>query len=838
MDDTLQQFYHRGPFPGGTPINGQMFPGGIPGTSPGMGMALQMILQPFISQLFAGSGMMPGQFMPMQNFADFQNQRNFITQNQRARQVAGEADQEMYTRILQRTIPGIDEAGAKRGAGDIAQIGNIMGAINPQFWDRLHPFGSSSQLGGSVHQAGRYMVDPTTGLMGTMSGDVAGTMGRDIYNQLYGKESQGRTMHGIYAGEAGIMLEELQRRGFAGSASGPITSEQRQRLLDSPQTQEQNRAAQVTRTKQTLEKYSGAVNAMKELFGDAGHPNAPIPALMNALDAMTQGNLGNMSPAKLEQTIRTFKNLAGNSPTGIQNGMRIFGATTGMADQLGLDRSFGLQATMGSMAFADAVGNFGNLESGGWRRLNKEALQNLDAQFRMKAAASPDAMRVNAMMRMAAELGAGSDKFKGSELEKYFEAVKGGKTSYEMDLGGGKKEQRSILQTQEQLKRMAQAAGISEEAFADIMSRGVANQEYGSRFGTGDIIRRTQTQTIAKPLLTDVASGVLRRQFEKSGIGQKTMFKASEAVAGALVNMDKELLKDPIKRNQFIVDTIWNSLSPEEQKQIGDKKNLSEMGSRIWASGEERIQRGRYRDANSLSSFLDLFSPKTMEAAEGVYGQRKASAELQGVMGGFGGETPIRRLMQTVYNADEKTDMNQLMGRFFNGQPKEEVVKQLTPALKELARLEKEFDRLGPRDKDKRDALRKQIEQLVKGTGRGDGLAGMGLEAYIRRQGAKVAEDQASKSPEEAKKDEEAKQAQAQAEAPWWQRWLPGGRRADPAQAPGARDEQAAAGGAGGRQRVSEIVIIQGELKVSKDGILTFSNVRGRGTTPVEEGKA
>jgi hypothetical protein len=97
-----------------------------------------------------------------------------------------------------------------------------------------------------------------------------------------------------------------------------------------------------TKVKKSIQSYVGAMAAMRDIFGDAGHPNAPIPALMQALEGMTSGAMGQVDPSKLGQMARQTYYLAKTAGISADTAMVMQQDAAVRGQQLGIESPFAI----------------------------------------------------------------------------------------------------------------------------------------------------------------------------------------------------------------------------------------------------------------------------------------------------------------------------------------------------------------------------------------------------------------------------------------------------------------------------------------------------------------
>jgi hypothetical protein len=59
-----------------------------------------------------------------------------------------------------------------------------------------------------------------------------------------------------------------------------------------------------------LSGYVSSLSAMREVFGENGDPNAPVPKLINALKGLTSGQMQRFDPAQLNTMVRDMQALS------------------------------------------------------------------------------------------------------------------------------------------------------------------------------------------------------------------------------------------------------------------------------------------------------------------------------------------------------------------------------------------------------------------------------------------------------------------------------------------------------------------------------------------------
>lgn len=642
-----------------------------------------------------------------------------------------------------------------RMAEGIAQYMPILSQImGPDLIDRLHGSrGSATVFAQQFHQAMRTSIDPVTGFAG-YEGESAGRVSQNVFENLFGRGADLSAMRGMSAGQAGMAINELQARGMMGrpmgmmglaeqramlpselsddvvsriveelpdikavlAAGGTPTEDMLNRgrqqirgtnallkdpnvdlsmddLKDLPGGEEIIRASDAERIASRLKNLSGAVKAMRDIFGDMGNPNAPMREIINGLEALTQGGLATMSPGELEMMVRRTQTIAGQTGVGVQGLLAMASQNAGLADQLGLDRTFAMRAAQQSALFGSAAGDELRLDMPVWGALSKEQLTLADTQLRMHAAASPLANQMNAIARMS-DTGMASPA-EDTELASIIQAVKSGQSTY--DFGG---ETRDIVMPRQRLiEILNRDAGVTSSEAMAVIKDTTGNQEFGQRYNTEGNVRRIQAKETASRMLTPKLSNQFRGMLEQEGIDdlmqaggivdntgefRQMMDQIGAGVSEDFLQLTPEELRTPEKRRaalggafkKRLTDSVRtrmpgaNEAEVEEAvatliDQMGGEDAMTSMGTAIYASVNSAAKdHPLFRSAVGMH---DLLSLPAMDQADARGRQADADAIMQSAFSGLGTSGPIRRVVDALQKATPDTSWQDLLSDTLGG---------------------------------------------------------------------------------------------------------------------------------------------------------------------------
>lgn len=660
-------------------------------------------------------------------------------------------------------------------AGAMPLLSQVLG---PDLVDQLHGSqGSATVLAQQLHQAMRTSRDPVTGRIG-FSGASAGRASQEIFERLFGEGAYRPAVRGLSAGQAGMMANELQSRGMLGRPLGSLSLQERRTLLpaeldtatvariaetmpevqairqaggtpneavlrrareqvrethtnlrdpsvamtdqslgDFPGADEIIRAADADRIKMRVQNMSGAVRAMRDIFGDMGRPNAPMREIINGLDQLTQGGLATMSPSQLESMVRKTQALAQQTGIGVGGIMALSSQNALLADKLGLHRSYAVTAAQESAAFGAAVGTTGRLDIASWDARTQEQLTLSDTQLRMQAAASPFANQVNAMLRMRDE--GLFQAAPGSELSAMLQAIEAGQTTY--NFGGQEQSLASVQRSR--LIDLLQEAGVNPAAAREIFSDYFGNQEYGQRYGTAAIARSAQR---SDAILRKVAPN-LGHTFGNINAANETdaWLRANgqdprkfatligQQMSAGFFDLSSEVVADPerlqAELSRMLEERINAELGPLAGEFIamsGGSQGLAGMASAMMA----RLDRTAAGNSAWVTrrGMHTLLGRETENEQKAQMREASASEIRMRSLSGVASAGPLRRMADALAQAGPDTSTNDLLQGMLGTVPVEDILDADTDGtFAAWLGLAQDNQRLDPRD----DAQFRQIQQ-------------------------------------------------------------------------------------------------------------------------------
>jgi hypothetical protein len=666
---------------GGLPAGGWVPP--APGTMqpgqfvnhPGAAAALNAFGQPLLNQAFQAGGMVQGPMQGGMNLQDQQLAQAFAAGRAWAVQQAAQFDRQQTMHAMQglSQLTGAgwgpqQQAAAWQASQHVSHLTAQLAMVAPDLADQLHGSrGSAAVMASHVAGGLRYMRDPATGT--AYDPREAGNFSGFLFQNLYGGGGAG--MHGIGAGRAGQMFDEMTRRGLMGS----MTDAERTRL--GGQDANGMRGHDVERVAGRLKEMSGAVAAIRDLFGANGRPNAPMEEIFNGLEALTQGGMHWMDGGRLEMNVRRIHAMSRNMAGGVERYSQLARHGAGLAEHAGLDRSFGVQTAQSAMAFGSVFGMAGTQGFGG---LSRDEATVLDQQLRTAAAASPMANAMGALMSMHEQ-----GLIKGGPAAQLVQAIQSRDPAAMAQLSN---------MTPQQLMQVMQQSGVGGAVASTFLNAKDANQEAVHKHGLGDLVRGMQGQgEIANFMRNQLQAGMMGVLGE-AGISneeQATILPAAaEAARQALMNMPPEMLANPtvrdgqgLTRNDRVQQAVAAAIGPQAVARLGPK--IQEVVAAAIRQMEGAV--GRHptlKKFKNLSGVVAMNRGDIQAAAHAELGRADREAEVASLMAGLGQGTPISRLVDAVANAGPNANLGQIALQALGGVDKQHVVQALNPQLQRL----------------------------------------------------------------------------------------------------------------------------------------------------------
>lgn len=739
---------------------------GFPGTAnaPAMQMLLPLLMQQVGKQYGMVPGQFqPTQNMFDQMQAQQYHQQQALSMQAGQRHDAGQMQQIIQgaMKTMQRDpLTRQQQQQAASMAGQVQQFLPMLAAVvGPEMADSLFgATGSATLLSQSIHRGMRNTQDPVT-RAGRTSGASANFISDEVFQRLYGAGAKPGNMAGVSAGQAGAMFEELQARGIMRMGGGQqerlnevarmdfskveqrrmaegelrsrgqeVSEESIGRMQstmfegpgstlgrmqgggDSAQTLQGlsgadtlMRAGDAQRISKRLQDMSGAVTAMREIFGDMGNANAPMSEIINGLDALTQGKFATMSPASVEQMVRTTRNLARSSGMGMEAMMEITGGIAQQMQGLGGSRSavpfLAQQTAAGSIGF-DRAG-MGRITGEG--ALNRQQATMLEARLGAGAAASQQANAQFAILRMERELGGQLPK--DSKMAAVAAAIREGRdtVSYkdpttgkmvtekleDMDLSNG------------DVADMAASAGINKDVARSYLADRTGNSDEINTAGGRNAINNARSrqlrsdmapllaQAFASPLFSMINDETaIGKSMNAAGVkmGHEERMALGHRMVEDFFKMSTETMEDPQKRRAAMRTNARNAIeatmrqqlqaqgvAPEEienrirrlRPQLTDEA-LDQMVAAQHNLGNNAIAKGsggRFSGLKGLQGAFQMLSPEAQAARGKAQFEQENEARIQAAFGRIGTSGPVARVVDALKNAQPGEDLGRLAAK-------------------------------------------------------------------------------------------------------------------------------------------------------------------------------
>ena len=793
------------PLAAGVPIERRTGFEGLPGMQ-GPLAPFAIFAMPLLQQMMGQAGMTPLGLGHDQNVYDVMRSMNYTQMQRQLMQMSSQRDRASYMRTAQglAALTGTPFGFAQRQAAGtfadfMASASPILAEIAPDFTDQLAGGrGSAAVMTRHILEAGRYRIDPLTGRLG-VSAETASATAQQLHAELF-SDANFRGMQGFRAGQVGAMMEQMQLRGMlpgmaaerpylpgmaagdrysdvfraaddmlrrdrpafdrmtaragvdASQGLGRLSPEDLDKLQLDPAMADRLRSFDVERVKRSIQGYSQAIAAMRDVMGDAGHPNAPIPQLIASLEAMTMGASSQLDPARLGMIVRETYNLARQSGVPLGNAVMLQQHAADRANKLGLEPIFGIQAAQGSLAFGGAYRAQGHAAFTAWGAMNADQLTQLDANLRVQAAGSNLANRMAVVMRLRDQTGGFQA---GSELGNYAEAIANGLNQFQ----GANGQMRSVSLTDTDFVRMLSRGrgtggallGLSEADIRDLIGQRATNREYVERYRLGDMTRVAQRDELqffvgasAQNVVADRIRDTLIRQGmsdqQAMQIAQRSSFQVGQGVSRSMFDMSTEEVANNQLRNQAIgnrleqelrasgAGRVLNRMSEEERQQF-----LTTTAERIYGHVNRAIAGSQYRSFENFQNVHRTMNRATLDESQRATMTAHLDAQAQEALSPIGKGSMLSRAIDAIQGTDPN-DPNALMrviGSSLGGVKTDDLNQALQEPVRQLQETRNEIDNLRRKLENapgnERAALLQQIEARHKALrGHAEQLANVG----------------------------------------------------------------------------------------------------------------
>lgn len=690
-----------------------------------VGLLANLALQPYMQSVFGSHGLAPMGMQHDVNLSDSMRRQQFTNQQQQLLRQVAEEERSNFM----RTFRGVgamtgtpwgaqQEAAAASLSGYAVSASPFVAQMAPGVLEAFGGFrGSATVMANNMLLGSRYRMDPVTGRVG-FSVDSNAALVRATYDDLYRQPGM-PDMQGVTAGKAGEMYDELTRRGLMPGMTATqldrrtrdalrgLRGSERDRVfadarvvrppngdfsalsdtqLDSLRQQDpvagRLRSVDSKQVGRTLKEYSDVVAAMRELFGEMGEPNAPIPKLLEGLEQLTQGGLGRLDPTRLASIVRTTQQLARQSGMSIEAVQMLREHAGARAIEMGLDPTAAIDATQGAIAWGVGLRASGAMEQPVWGRGKADQLLMMDQGMRLQAQNSEMANRLGMLLRVRQTVGGFQA---GSAAERMATAIDTDQTTF-MDpsrpegqqlrnlLDVSKDELTAILQGTKSAK--GQALNLDAGQMQRLLNDKTGNAEF-TQERVVDIVRRSQPIEASRTYLAAAMTGLVMEQLQKRGTAPGELSDKANAVVGPLIESVLRIapadLADPELR------TVWFQRAMQSAMTKAGKPITDAEGRALAATMMSVVEETAKTQGKTAPDLLTLMNPELLNEGTRLSSRAKFEGDVSKQLSGLG--SPLQRAMEALQRGE---DGMKVLGLALGGVPTDEVGGKLTPLLEDV----------------------------------------------------------------------------------------------------------------------------------------------------------
>ncbi len=754
---------------GASPFQGLPIPGGQ-----GTAQIAQMLLGGQFQQMMSRAGMTGMGLGHDQNVYDRIQAQSFQAQMQGQLRDASELDRSSYMNTMQgvAALAGVPFGGQQRlAAGRLADLAvnfaPMLAAYAPDTLDKLSGSrGSAVVLAQRLAEGGRYRLDPVTGQMG-VDPKSAQNLTKNIMQDLY-SDGNLASMKGISAGQLGGVYEQLSLRGLLGGAEFGREGLLRNITAGTPQQDLMQTAKKLAITgiktdatgktdlsgisakdldlltkddgiasklrdfdankiKTSLKSYVGAISAMRDIFGDAGKPNAPIPELMQALEGLTSGSMGQVSPQRLGQMARQTYYLAKSAGISADNAMVIQQDAAARGQQLGIESPFSVLATQSSLGYNAALRSRGALATPSFGGMTEGALTQANSSMFQQGVASQLGTRIGTLRRL--EKIAGPEATKNSDLGAVLEAINTNRETVKLSDG---RELVVAKMTNQDVEQLGATAKIDRGVTQDLLRQKMnAREALLNNPNDTNYIRTVAQNVDINETLSKSTGAILTGQATRLGVNNPAVAKQLESVSTSIIKNLSSASLDTVRdstaggaREAAITKMLDDQLPPEvkaelfkgkspQEQQIALKSLASQLSGNLDVVAKNQTALGTYANIATLMNPSLAAEGSARQLSEGMRNEVRDS--LSGVASGSALRNAIDALKGV--NLNDPNAFEKVIAKTFGGVDNRIIGDALRTPLSSVVSKQKEVEDIQRRMEFSSDPVeRKQLAEKFTAT--------------------------------------------------------------------------------------------------------------------------
>ncbi len=593
---------------------------------------------------------------------------------------------------------------ARSMAETVASFGPALSMIAPDLMDAMSgEKGSVQAMAGQMMDANRYRADPITGKMG-YSTESNKNLVNNVFDNLFSKDNMSQ-MNGMRAGDMGQAYRQLSAEGLVGPTGSlrdrTIQSLQQAReggmdlgKIDSNIKEDTNLASlpndvlaklrkdpavaakmgkdDASQISDQLQSYVGSLSAIREVFGENGDANAPMPKLINALKAMTSGQMQKFDPGQLKATVRDMQSMSQLSGKSIDQlvAMNQY-ANTQNSQVMG---NYGVHFNPAStkvgvttgMAFAEHGGTTG------FGALNREQAEQASMGMFSRGMGSQMSNALGALTRIE-EAGGFAQNGAGNEMRAALAAADSGAHTYTFVDDKGASRTRNTPTKESQFRTMVgqgAVTGMGTSDFNMMLGDRTSNlRALSTNEDRQQAAMRQQPAEMARLISRNTGNRLASSEALKGLDPKQRALVAAElgkAATAATDDLTMEQLQDPAQRNQAIAERI--QLEGNNQGVAISDAQAKIMAVTSFGQRESTLQSRLGMDA---TSYAQVHGKAVRTSRDNKQSEVKARSGLNEAMSGLGPKgSLLQRFSTSVQKQGDKgedANLDTLMGDMFAG---------------------------------------------------------------------------------------------------------------------------------------------------------------------------